>query len=81
MANQYSDDKRGLGEYCPRVVVRLSEQQSAQLQADAAAANLPVARYLRCKAGLEGWPAEKQAKSTAKTPNNASWKNRAKTSK
>jgi len=68
MANQYSDDKRGLGEYCPRVVVRLSEQQSAQLQADAAAAKLPAARYLRCRAGLEPWPAEKQEKSASDSP-------------
>lgn len=56
--NQYTKNPRGLGEYCPRYVVRVSETQDSALRSGAKAAGLPVATYLRCCAFLEPWPAE-----------------------
>ena len=57
MPNQYSKDKLGLGEYCPRPQIRMSEEQYEQFLADVKASKLSPSRYVRCKLGLEPWPA------------------------
>jgi len=80
MANQYSDDKRGLGEYCPRLVIRLTEAQYKRIMADAAAANLPVAGYARKKLCLE-LAVEKQEESTQEAPKLTRRRNRQSTIK
>ena len=57
MTNQYSEDRRGLGEYCPRPQIRMSEEQYKQFQLDVKTSGLSAGRYVRCKLGLEPWPA------------------------
>jgi hypothetical protein len=63
MTNQFSPDRKGLGEYCPRPMIRMSEEQYEKFLADAAAARADPrkasqtpSQYARCKLGLEPWP-------------------------
>jgi hypothetical protein len=66
MANQYSEDQKGLGEYCPRPMIRMSEEQFKQFCADAQKAGLNQSHYARCKLGLEPWPSKLSSREKAK---------------
>jgi hypothetical protein len=63
MTNQHSPDRKGLGEYCPRPMIRMSEAQYrrflldvAEARDDARRASRTPSQYVRCALGLEPWP-------------------------
>jgi hypothetical protein len=56
VTNQYSKDKRGFGEYCPRPQFRMTEEQYKKFLSDVKESKLEKSQYVRCKLGLEPWP-------------------------